>query len=148
MKIITETSFERFEPWSGAVSTHTRICDAGLAETFEGMLEDIYPDGMTDTQLNDLLWFEPDTCYEWLGLRTESQIQEEIDQVNEELEEAQTRYDSLMDKQFSEVLDAETEGEKSVIYDIYSPDLDSIAEEIDSLQQQLAELQEELEEVT
>lgn len=63
------------------------------------------------------------------------------------MEEAQTRYDSLMDKQFSEVLDAETEGEKSVIYDIYRSDLDSIAEEIDSLQQQLVELQEELEEV-
>jgi hypothetical protein len=36
-------------------------------DQIEGILEDIYPDGITNTQLNDLFWFEPDTLAEWLG---------------------------------------------------------------------------------
>lgn len=27
----------------------------------------MYPDGMSETELNDLLWFEDDTIAEWLG---------------------------------------------------------------------------------
>ena len=32
------------------------------------MLEDIYPDGMDETVLNDFFWFEFDTVKEWLGI--------------------------------------------------------------------------------
>ena len=36
-------------------------------------LEDLYPDGMDETELNDLLWFEPETVYEWLGIEGEEE---------------------------------------------------------------------------
>ncbi len=32
------------------------------------MLEDIYPEGMTDTEINDLFWFEEETLCEWIGI--------------------------------------------------------------------------------
>ena len=55
MKIYSELDFVSFNPWSGAVNTHRRIVDADKAEAFEAELEALYPDGMSETQLNDLL---------------------------------------------------------------------------------------------
>jgi hypothetical protein len=70
MKIIYE-SLEKFVPWSGAVSTYQRIEEAGKLEQLESTLEDLYPGGMTETELNDLLWFDEDSVFEWLGIEPE-----------------------------------------------------------------------------
>lgn len=78
MKIIKEiSSLVEFEPWSGAVGTHKRILRHDKEEEFISMLEDIYPDGMTDGQLNDILWFDSDWCYEMLGISAEDADEEE-----------------------------------------------------------------------
>lgn len=37
----------------------------------ESILEDIYPEGMEETAINDIFWFEFDTVLEWLGMETE-----------------------------------------------------------------------------
>jgi len=71
MKIITETSIDQFKPWSGAVDTFNRIKEAELLSELESQLEELYPEGMTDTELNDLLWFDEESVYEWLGMTTE-----------------------------------------------------------------------------
>ena len=71
MKVITETSLERFEAWSGAVDTKNLIISLGLEEEFELLIDELYPEGLTDTQLNDLLWFEEDWILETLGLEVE-----------------------------------------------------------------------------
>ncbi len=69
MKIIHEIdSLTDFEPWSGAVSTYETLTHAQL-EQLDGILEEAYPDGMTDTQVNDILWFEDDWIAEMLGFR-------------------------------------------------------------------------------
>ena len=65
MKIICETSLENFDAWSGARDTLDRIIEEGKCSELETILESEYPDGMTDTELNDLLWFESDLIYEW-----------------------------------------------------------------------------------
>lgn len=83
MKLYREFS-EGYTPWSGAVDTYNRIQDAGKWETLEAVLEDIYPDGMTETELNDLLWFEPETVYEWLGISDEEEEEEEDEDEDEE----------------------------------------------------------------
>ena len=70
MKIITESHVRNFTPWSGAKDTFAQIEDADKMDALESTLEDLYPDGMTDTELNDLLWFESDTVFEWLGMTT------------------------------------------------------------------------------
>lgn len=105
MRISYELDFESFKPWSGAVDTHARIVNAGKAELFESMLEDCYPDGMTETELNDFLWFEPETCYKWVGLRTETEIREEIKEAETELADLEAEFR----EQLEEIIDAMNE---------------------------------------
>ena len=71
MKIMTETTLKGFNAWSGAIETKKMILDAGLEEEFEMLIDECYPDGLTDTQLNDLLWFEADWILENLGVEVE-----------------------------------------------------------------------------
>ena len=71
MKVITETSLERFDAWSGAVDTKNLIISLGLEEEFEMLIDELYEEGLTDTQLNDLLWFESDWILENLGVEVE-----------------------------------------------------------------------------
>ena len=67
MKIISEDKRLRdFDFWSGAKDTVELITSDEL-DIIEDMLEDAYPDGMTETQLNDLFWFDTDIIAEWLG---------------------------------------------------------------------------------
>jgi hypothetical protein len=67
MKIISEDKRLRdFDFWSGAKDTVDYLTSDEL-DTIEDMLEDAYPDGMTETQVNDLFWFDTDVIAEWLG---------------------------------------------------------------------------------
>lgn len=76
MKIITEVWLEHFDAWSGAKDT-LEVLTTEQIRTIEGMLEDLYPDGMTDTELNDFLWFENDTIAEWLGFEDWEELEKE-----------------------------------------------------------------------
>lgn len=69
MKIHSEISLRNFEFWGGAKD---RVCDLtpDQLDELEGILEDLYPGGMSDTKVNDLFWFEFETIKEWLGLPT------------------------------------------------------------------------------
>lgn len=67
MKIYREESLSGFEFWSGAKDFAEKLTDNELDQV-ENCLEEIYPDGMDETQINDLFWFEPETVCEWLGL--------------------------------------------------------------------------------
>ena len=80
MTITYELDLNSFEAWSGAKETLERIQREGKCEELENVLEELYPDGMTETELNDLLWFDSESVYEWLGIRSESQIKEEIEE--------------------------------------------------------------------
>ena len=146
MKIINEISLESFDAWSGAVNTLDRIRDAGLCNTLENILEDMYPDGMTDTELNDLLWFEPDTVYEWLGMRTESAIREELEEAEEELAELMQNYedecesiDEWADEEEQDEVDAEYRKAELWRTD-YKADADDLEERIAELQEELADI--------
>ena len=68
MKITRDISLENFEAWSGGADTLEELT-AEECEQLESIIEDLYPDGMDETQLNDLLWFERDNIAEWLGCR-------------------------------------------------------------------------------
>ena len=60
-----------FNAWSGAVETKETIINEGKAEQFDNLIEELYPDGLTETTLNDLLWFEDEWIFEMLGIETE-----------------------------------------------------------------------------
>ena len=80
MKIYTEQSLADFKFWSGAETTAQRIWEEQGSEGWnelEAILEDAYPDGMDETELNDLLWFEPETIFEWLGIGDEEDEDDE-----------------------------------------------------------------------
>ena len=133
MTITYELDLNSFKAWSGAVDTLERIQREGKCAELENVLEELYPDGMTETELNDLLWFEPETVYEWLGIRSEGQIEKEIEEAEEELEE------KLSDLEF-DLDDDLTEEERKDIIESYQPEIDEIKERIADLKEELEEI--------
>lgn len=69
MKIYEEKALSEFDFWSGGRSRADKLTEEQF-EQVEEILEDLYPDGIEDTSLNDLFWFEPDTIAEWLGFES------------------------------------------------------------------------------
>lgn len=74
MKIYSEKSLRNFEFWSGAKENANELTDAQLDEV-ETILKDLYPEGMDETQINDLFWFDFDTIKEWLGITDEEEAE-------------------------------------------------------------------------
>jgi hypothetical protein len=75
MKIYEEKSLSEFDFWAGAKT----IADTLTAEQFEQIEEiliDLYPDGIENTSLNDLFWFDSDTVAEWLGFKSFEALEE------------------------------------------------------------------------
>ena len=70
MKITTEQSIANFSFWSGAKANADELTLSQLNEV-ENILEDLYPDGIGETQLNDIFWFDFETIKEWLGITDE-----------------------------------------------------------------------------
>lgn len=132
MTIKSDISLKNFGAWSGGKDTLNRIINEGKCDELESMLEDLYPDGMTDTELNDLLWFDSDTVFEWLGIRTYDQIKEELEEKKAELEDLQS------DFEFDTSDEDMTAEEKQ---EIYHADYEDDMEE---LKGKIAELEEEL----
>ena len=125
MTIKSEISLENFEAWSGGRSTLNRIINEGKCSQLESMLEEMYPDGMTDTELNDLLWHDSDTVFEWLDIRT-------YDQIKEELEDLQSDYE------FDTSDEDMTAEEKQEIYHAdYEDDMEELKAEIAKLEEEL-----------
>lgn len=79
MKIICEKSLENFEAWSGGKDTMNDLSNSDC-ERLEQHIEEIYPDGITDTQLNDFLWFERDTIADLLGYRSYEALMNQDDE--------------------------------------------------------------------
>jgi len=67
MKLYSETSLSDFNFWSGAKDNVKNLTIPQLGE-IESQLEDIYPEGMDETELNDLFWFDFETLCEWIGI--------------------------------------------------------------------------------
>lgn len=133
MTITYELDLNSFKAWSGAVDTLERIQREGKCAELENVLEELYPDGMTETELNDLLWFDSESVYEWLGIRSEGQIEKEIEEAEAELEE------KLSDLEF-DLDDDLTEEERKDIIESYQPEIDEIKERIADLKEELSEL--------
>lgn len=80
MKVYTETTLNNFEFWSGAKDRVKYLTYQEL-ETLTAILEDLYPDGIDETTINDIFWFEEDTIAEWLGYNNFEEI---VNRDNEE----------------------------------------------------------------
>lgn len=135
MKIYSEISLYSFEAWSGAENTLDRVINEGKVDELEAILEDIYPDGIDETNLNDILRFESEWVYEVCGIRTESEIREELEEAKEELAELMENYESECDDEDL------TDEEKTEIWE------ESYKDEVAELEERIAELEEELENI-
>ena len=74
MKIYREKSLRNFEFWSGAKENANELTSAQL-DKVETILEDLHPEGMDETQINDLFWFDFDTIKEWLSITDEEEAE-------------------------------------------------------------------------
>lgn len=65
MKVTTELNLTNFDFWSGA--KHHEFTKSELTD-LEYAFEELFPKGCTDTQINDLFWFEEKFLCEIVGL--------------------------------------------------------------------------------
>ena len=82
-----------YRPWSGAVDTWEYIERNDAIDDLERFIDEMYPDGIGETELNDLLWFDSDYVYEALGLRNPDAEDEEDEEEDEEDEEDSGEFD-------------------------------------------------------
>ena len=76
MIITRDISLRDFEPWNGAVSTYEALSVEEL-DQLESELEFQYPDGIDETELNDLFWFHEDFVFQLAGHVDEEEEDEE-----------------------------------------------------------------------
>ncbi len=120
MILYYELDLNHFDAWSGAENTLARVQDHEMIEDLEALLNDLYPDGLTETELNDILRFEPDYIYNMLGIKTEAELDEEIEELQEQIKE----------------LEEEQE-------DADEDEQEELQEQIEELKEQIEELREE-----
>lgn len=113
MTIIRELSFEDFEPWSGAVYTHQIICNKGKAELFDSVLEELYPEGLSETALNDILWFDSEWCLQAVGIKNEYEIRKQIDELECRIEELKEDFEEEA-REMREAFETEKEAETAI----------------------------------
>lgn len=77
MKIVMEIGIEEFKAWSGAIDTKNTIIEQDKCEEFDSLIDELYPDGLSDTQLNDILWFEADWIFDNLGISEDEEDEDE-----------------------------------------------------------------------
>lgn len=90
-----EMSIHDFKPWSGAVNTYERLERNNKLNDLEWLLPELFDGDVEETELNDLLWFEPNTVYELVGLQTESEIRNDIEYINERIEDEESAINDL-----------------------------------------------------
>lgn len=94
MKIISETSLENFDAWSGGRDTLNTLIEKDLCDTLEYHLEnDIFLEGCTDTELNDYLWFERDFIAELLGFSDWDELENGSEEDEEDEDEEEVKID-------------------------------------------------------
>ena len=86
MKVTSEIDLEDFKAWSEAENVLKRLVDNGHAKDMQAVLEDLYPDGIDETQLNDFLWFEAEDQYPgWFFDYSEmEEVESKVEKLNKE----------------------------------------------------------------
>ena len=78
MKVTYEFDLSEFKAWSGGAETLEKIRKfdlnhPGAMKTAQQYIEDCLGDEATETQINDMLWFEDDFILEAIGYCTEDE---------------------------------------------------------------------------
>jgi hypothetical protein len=73
MKVYQEVSLSSFEFWGGAEDVFAMIQEAGKVEELEALLEDCFPEGVSDVKLNDFLRYDSDDLFDMLNMGVENE---------------------------------------------------------------------------
>lgn len=92
-----------FKPWSGAVSRWEEILENDLLEELDAYLEELYPNGMTETELNDFLWFEGDEFLDSYLDRDQDDDYEDEDSDDEEFEDDPEEFEEFVNRKINRV---------------------------------------------
>ena len=72
VKIYYELDLYYFQAWSGGKDRLDKIKELGKIEELEQLINDIFcDDSISETELNDFLWFDLDNYIEDLGITDE-----------------------------------------------------------------------------
>lgn len=66
MKVFSEINLSSFEFWGGA-KLNADMLSVEELEQLDYMLEDCYSEGVSETLINDIMWFEFEWVCEMLG---------------------------------------------------------------------------------
>ena len=91
MKVTYEFDLSEFKAWSGGADTLEKIREfdlnhPGAMNAAQRDIEDCLGDEATETQINDMLWFEDDAILDAIGYYEEPSEDEEDDDGFEEEE--------------------------------------------------------------
>lgn len=84
MLVTREISADCFEGWCGAEDTLRVIISKGKIDDFDNLIEELYPDGIDETTLNDILRFDYEWLFETLGISEDEEDEEDSDSEDEE----------------------------------------------------------------
>ena len=65
---IVKMDFYNYEPWGNAERVYGIIKEAGKLGALEQLIDEMYPEGVNETELNDILTFESDWVADMLGI--------------------------------------------------------------------------------
>lgn len=74
MKYTVEENLYNFKAWSGGKDTLDNLLEYGVVDEVEEYIEMIFADREelpTETEINDILWFERDEIYKYCGIYNE-----------------------------------------------------------------------------
>lgn len=76
MRYYVEEQLYNFQFWGGA-KENANLLTLQELEQIEFELSDIYPEGLEDTQINDIFWFDFDFIAQLLGYDDEEEFHKE-----------------------------------------------------------------------
>ncbi|RRD31498.1 hypothetical protein EII38_04540 [Streptococcus minor] len=62
------SSVDDLHTWSGGRQTLQSVKESGLGDELMALLDEMFPSGAEEVQINDFLWFERDFVYRSLGM--------------------------------------------------------------------------------
>jgi hypothetical protein len=68
MRVTSEINLRQFDAWGGAEETKDRIISEGKEDDFVSLIEELFENGISETQLNDLLRFDEEWIFSNLNI--------------------------------------------------------------------------------
>ena len=75
-EFLNPENIDNFKPWNGAIPNWEKIQSTGKLENLKDLVSELYPNGIEDQTLNDLLWFDFDFLKEVLQISDEEEGEE------------------------------------------------------------------------